>query len=232
MPATDEQKAVGSILRLLQSKGESWTRVNGPAATNVVAREAKVKFSPVERTELDRYFFHGDKRGQFRDNQAIYIEPPPKDKSAVAALWCRWNFDVALPRCTFYFGIWSEKPSFPTVDANQGNKHTAFVGFRYETPEEGDNHDYYHAQPCQSMGSQENSILHALPLPQRYPTFPLAAESPLELLLCLVVSLYGVNGLSEMQAQVLGERGMQKNILLRDALKKILSIKRKTEPET
>ena len=208
-----------------------WTRVHGPPVANAIVREARGKFNPINQQDLTQFLSRGQS-GQFGHDQAIYIAPPPKEKSAVAALWCRWDFDLAPPKCAFYFGIWSEKPSFPTVDTSEGSKHTAFVGFRYETPEVGDNHAYYHAQPCRSMGARDDPIVHALPLSWRYPTFPLAAKSPLDLLLCLVVSLYGMNGLSEMQAQILEDGGMRKNTCLRNAFDEILSIKLNMGSET
>ncbi len=223
MPATEEQKAVGLVLSLLQSKGTEWTRLDRPPAVNAATIEATRKFSPIERTELERHFLHGGNRGQFRENQAIYIVPPTKETSAAAALWCRWDFDLALPKCAFYFGIWSQKPTYQAEDARTESKHTAFVGFRYETPEEGENHDYCHAQPCRSMGARDDPIMHALPLSTRYPTFPLAAESSLELLLCLIVSLYGMNGLSEIRERVLEDAQMRNNKMLCGALNKVLS---------
>ena len=80
--------------------------------------------------------------------------------------------------------MWSQREAFPNPNPENGRRYVAFLGFRYETPEDGDNHDYYHAQPCQSMGDGVRSRwTNALPISERNPTFPLAAQSSLELLL-------------------------------------------------
>lgn len=101
---------------------------------------------------------------------------------------------------------------------------TKFIGYRYETPEYGDNHNYYHAQPCQSMGDRDEKVTQALPVPERNPTWSLAAKSSLELLLCLVVSIYGMKGLLDMKnhfSKILNENN---NLELFRSIKNILNL--------
>ena len=85
------------------------------------------------------------------------------------------------------------------------------IGFRMETPEsmnqEGNMpanpgiHDFYHAQLIQSFRREElNSELQIdCPcwIPESQPSFPLPAECPVTLLLCLIVTLYGRNYYNE-----------------------------------
>ena len=52
--------------------------------------------------------------------------------------------------------------------------------------------NYYHAQPCRSMAASRTPVAEALPIPDRYPAFPLAATSSVDLLLCLVTSIHGM----------------------------------------
>lgn len=74
------------------------------------------------------------------------------------------------------------------------------------------------------MGLKGNPIRNALDVPVRNPTWPLPAGSPLELLLCLVVSIHGMTGLRRLKDIANEDTGMRKNRRLRDALVKILRL--------
>ena len=215
MARTAEQRAVFAVLRQLLTDGVDWKRRNASAPTDV--SKAAQQFTPLK--EQDLAWMGSQSRYKFQADKVIHIAPP--SESEVAALWCRWDFDEAPSICGFYFGIWSAQPAFPNL--NVGDKHTAFIGFRYETPEVGDNHDYYHAQPCRSMG--DTDIVCALPISPRVPTFPLAAQSSLKLLLCLVTSVYGMTGLEELKSKVDGDPSMRRNTLLRQSIEDILKLK-------
>lgn len=218
MAATDEQKAVFSVLKVLLIHGQASTRRPRLTAEHPPA-VARRQFTALNTFDLERILLYR-KRGQFPDEKVIYLKAPPKETSAVAAMWCRWNFDVVPSSFRYYFGVWSKQQAFPNRDT--ATKYTAFVGFRYETPEGGDNHDYYHAQPCRSMGIG-SCIEYALPISERNPTFPLAAQSSLELLLCLVTSIYGRSGLKELAAALSNQRSMRDNQLLRRSFNKLNS---------
>lgn len=229
MAAAEEQKALLFILRILWTEGDDWTRYKRTGAAAIAAKSAERKFDAVEATELDNYFLYKGKIGEFEENKVIFVKPPAKDPSAVAGIWCRWNFDKTLPRCGFYYGLWSAQPAFPAPAADDGVRHPAFVGYRFETPEDGDNHNFYHAQPCSSMGARDDPIEHRLPISARDPTWPLAADSALELLLCVVTSLYGFKGLRELQDTINQDATLRQNTLIKSALDKLLALGRKAE---
>ena len=224
MPATDEQKAILSVLRLLLTKGQEWMRHHMPPAATATARVAEGRFTALREWELDNHLLHGGKTGRFNDRKVIYIKPPATETSSVAAIWCHWDFDVQIPKCGFYFGIWSARPAFPPPDPTADTKHTAFVGFRYETPEDGDNHNFYHAQPCRSMAAGQRPIAESLPIPSRYPTFPLAAKTSVDLLLCLVTSIYGMIGLKELI--VSSDNSILRNTVLCTSLERVYRLQR------
>ena len=179
-------------------------------------KDVQRQFTPLKEAELKNHLLH-QRSSQFPNNRVIYIKPPKREKTAVAVVWCRWNFDSELLSCGFQFGIWSTQ-DYPNACACR--KQTVFVGFRYETPEDGETHNYYHAQPCRSIGGR-NEIAYALPISTRNPTFPLAAKSSLELLLCLVISVYGMDGLTELLSGVSSDPLMRQDKYLYDALRKI-----------
>ncbi len=230
MPATEEQKAILSVLSLLLTTGEEWTRRRQQSSkeAKIVAGAAKGKFTPLSKNELKSHILHGGKCGQFGASEAVYIKPPARENSAVAALWCRWNFNLNPASCWFHFGIWSAQPSFPTSEASDGRKYPAFMGFRYEAPETGENHNYYHVQPCRTIGPKDNVISQALPISQRNPTWPLPADSSLDLLLCLVTSLYGMKGVTSLAERVQKDPVMRNYKILAESFKKILKLQKDT----
>jgi hypothetical protein len=169
---------------------------------------------------------HGALKGGFEETKVIYLLPPAKEDAAVAAIWCRWDYEKDLPRCGYYFGLWSPQPPFPAPSDRRraDDHHIAFVGYRFETPEDDKNHNYYHAQPCRSMGRKDDEIECALPVSNRAPTWPVAARSALELLLCLVTALYGMDGLRRLKVSLDEDVSARQNRQLSIALAAVLDL--------
>ena len=85
------------------------------------------------------------------------------------------------------------------------DKKQCAVGFRMETPESmnqstdtsdnGGIHDFYHAQLIRKFDQRAPDSAQGFDspswLPQSQPSFPLPADCPVTLLLCLIVTLYG-----------------------------------------
>lgn len=226
MSVPEEQEAIWLVLQKLHSHGDDWTRHDRPTAAAVPAAVAVAKFTPISDSELSTKLLWEGKAGEFDENKVIYVVPPDRDRSAVAGIWCRWNFDRDLPKCGFYYGVWSSQPRFPAVEPPDADRFTAFVGYRFETPEQGDNHNYYHSQPCRGMGEKAAALEQALPVSHHVPTWPLAANSSLELLLCLVTSLYGMNGMVKLKTDLLAEPQGRNNTTLNAALSHVLAQQR------
>ena len=204
----DERKAIWYVLRELYRGGQDWIR--NTQGSDEVRIAAERRYSPLGERDLERHLRHGAASGDF-GRQALYVTPPRLECEAAAAIWCKWNFGNEQAACRFYLGLWLAK--------------RGFVGFRFETPESGDNHNYYHSQPCQTMGSRDEVIPGALAVPERNPTWPLVAKSALELLLCLVVSIHGMNGLSQMKSDMMKDVAMRQDRLLQDAIEGVLTIR-------
>lgn len=145
-----------------------------------------IPLAPMSHDHQLEYVLHTPS-GQFRDDEVIRMAPPRRGWPVVA-LWCRWGGGHE-PGCVFYIGMW-------TADGK-------FLGFRFEPPGEG-NHAYYHSQLCRSMNG-DKPIAGALEVPERIPALPLPAGSSLELLLCAVLSIYGMDGLEEMSETFNGD---------------------------
>ena len=217
MAVTEEQRAILEVLRLLLIEGEGWARSVKSEHTGE-AESASFRINPLNEQELKNHLLYSGPTGSFGNKEAIYVKPPNSEKNSFAALWCRWDFDSERPTCGFHFGVW-----FSRVELGD---RTAFVGYRYETPEVGDNHNYYHAQPCRSMVTHQDSFSEALPVSQRYPTFPIAADSSIELLLCLVTSIHGMSGLRDLESSVKQDPALRKKSCLTGPLSHVISLQR------
>ena len=184
----DERKAIWYVLEALRDGGKRWLR-DSPARNEPALASPLMAIS---QRQLETYLLHGES-GKFDADQVIQIEPPFREGRR-AALQCKWHFGGQHARCWFYLGIWVKKPSKGKSSRRRSER---FVGFRFEPPEPGENHNYFHSQPCRTMADRKR-ITGALKMPERNPTWPLPATSSLELLLCLVLSVHGMKGLKKM----------------------------------
>lgn len=222
--ATEEQKVIYRVLERLRESGDDWLRYRAKSAEEPY-KVARGRYSAVSQNDLLNALVHGGLKGQLDHTQVIFFEPPAKEVGSVAALWCRWDYETDLPRCGFYFGLWSSELAFPAPKiTDYPQKHVAFIGYRFETPEDGDNHNFYHAQPCRSMGRKDDEVEVSLPVSSRMPTWPIAASNALELLLCLVAALYGLEGLREVRNKLYQDVKLRTNAELRNALVAVLSL--------
>ena len=196
-----ELKAIWYVLKELLLEGEEWLR------QHCSSTDITTSFSPLNKWQLMSYL-RQKRSGEFKKSEGIQLRPPPQEIRALS-LWCKWNFN-GRKDCRFYLGIWL-----------CGGE---FVGFRFEPPEQGENHNYYHSQPCRAMIFHGESIRASLGVPERNPTWPLPADSSLELLLCLVVSIRGMDGLRAIKKRVEEDSAMRQNRELSRALQKILSL--------
>lgn len=217
----EEQAALVVLVEALYRRGEEWERREQPRRPEKLKSAAFAVLAQLTRQDVEGYR-EARPEGSFRENYIILLQPPPQDREAIAALWYRWDFNRPVAHCGFYYGVWSMVSPLPgTIIAGEGKRVPAFIGYRFETPEIGTNHNYYHSQPCRSMGSRTKDIVNALQVSSKMPIWPLAANNEVELLLCMILSLYGFIGFREIRDAVLTDRRAQRNSALRDALAKV-----------
>ena len=217
MVTREEQKGILCVLRSLRRSGEEWRRSYEPSPAMASIDAAMSRFTAITETDLQRYILHTGLSGHFKSDEVIYIRPPAKVEPAASALWCRWDFAGDSAGCGFYLGTWW-KTRTQTLGTGSCGGRIVFVGYRYETPEKGNNHNYFHVQPCRSMGGRDQKVPEALPATERNPTWPLAANTALDLLLCVFTSLYGMSGLAELEEEIQGTTEFRGNRLLLDSL--------------
>jgi len=120
---------------------------------------------------------------KFPSNQFFYLNPVTKHCVMVPRIRLEYDFARHIPLVRVYLGL------FLLHDGKLKS-----LGFRFETPEGEGLHNFYHAQMFIEKGPP--LPYHAW-LPTSQPSFPLDAEDPVQLLLCLLTSLYGLGYLGE-----------------------------------
>ena len=182
-----------AILYALHVDGRDWI-LNRPQA-------ARKSFQAVESKVIDTghisslfRYFEKSKADSFPDDKYLVIRPTKHDKKSTLAIWCRWDYSKKPLRFGCYLGVWSE------FKVDEGAT-LSFLGSRYETPEEnGIEHKFHHLQPCRSMGTKDIELKGAMPVNTRTPTTPLPANSPSELMISMIISLYDNTEVSKLQS--------------------------------
>ena len=143
-----------------------------------------------DQPEFELKFFHKSK--------VIYLPPLIKDPNFVPILSPHYKFNTTQSMAQL-------KVMLVCFDETK-NERPYGIGFRMESPEilnqniakidkpSKGHHDFYHAQLSQKFcheGLNHVQIELIKNIPQSQPSFPLPANCPVTLLLCLIVTLYG-----------------------------------------
>lgn len=174
---TEHFEAVRLILDRLNSKGLDWFRNSILDENEFLRRPASEGFSVFEGNEIHE--IGAKPRGSFPGKKFLIMEPGAKETDAVLGLWLRWDFRDGKHEFRLFLGQWS------VVDQKE-----TFGAFRFETPESGNEHNYYHCQPCRNFGDKEklkDSVLFS----ERFPTIPLNASNIVEQTLCALLAAFG-----------------------------------------
>ncbi len=212
------------VMELLAERGQEHERNKREGVVPDVKRAAETLriLTPQEVRTLRQT---SNAVGSLPVGSAIQLRPPNHERNnRIAVLWSRWDFSVQPARCGFHYGTWYHFRPPPRSDGNANEMTPGFLGYRYETPEIGTNHRYYHCQPCMNLGDRNNPLAHAIDRSEFNPTWPLAADNSIALLLCLVLSLYGMDEFRDIEVQLLQSRAAQRNLALTmaiDALKRL-----------
>ena len=173
------------------------------------------EWPPLAREDIETLFTPSETMSEsvevdFTDSErgvVIYLPPLEKDPHCVPilSLYCKLKETQSIAKLRVMLVRLDEKRK---PDGIYG------IGFRMETPErfdQGDSpsthnqnvnadnsagiHDFHHAQLIRKFGQSrlDDKLQIDCPiwLPQSQPSFPLPAECPVTLLLCMIVTLYG-----------------------------------------
>ena len=147
---------------------------------------------PVKPHEIDQFFSPSDtaKVNFFNENKVLYLPPLRKDAEdaefvPIFSLCCNLSKDQSVARF---------RVILVSLDENDKTKLNG-IGFRMETPDGTGIHDFHHAQLIQQFSPKQfdDKLRAQCPcwLPESQPSFPLPADCPVTLLLCIIITLYG-----------------------------------------
>jgi len=120
--------------------------------------------------------------------KVLFLEPIAGSRCIVPILSMRYDFCRSIPQVRLRLALF----------LFDDTENVAAIGYRFESPEGEGTHHYYHAQLIRDLDRG-----HLLPcpawLPTRQPAFALDAENALTLVVCLLIALYGLEYVGELQ---------------------------------
>ena len=125
------------------------------------------------------------------EESAIYLPPLDDDPLFVPLLSMDIDSDEG-PKANFRVDLYKLEDSLH------------HMGFRFETPSlEGVKHKYYHVQPIEAaMGRVAAKVQRSVNVPGKSPCIPIHADSPVALILSLILSLYGIQGFQQISDEI------------------------------
>jgi len=157
--------------------------------------EAGRLFTRFDEQDLDQYFGDHPRQGNTSEGGAFVFLPMVTKHRLLPVLNVAYDLDrdhVRLQVVVF-------------IEAGIKKHGPRAFGYRYEPPEGAGRHDFWHAQPILELRLYDDTY-RQLPgskdhwRPADTPSFPLDADQAVDLLLCLMISLYGLQDAATMQA--------------------------------
>lgn len=200
---TEQHDAVVLILDRLKTEGLEWYRGAKSEDVDFFQRRISGSFSIFESGEI--HTIGRKPKGSFPAKKILVMPPSGREEEAILGLWLRWNFEADPFEFRVFLGQWSE------VDGNK-----TFLAFRFEAPEQGEEHNYYHCQPCRNFGDKD-LVPNAALVSQRFPTIPLNASNIVELTLCTLMASMGHKKMKSFVRKLLRDSAAASNSWLKTA---------------
>jgi len=206
-------KTVGTLRQLFQwlyqEQQVSWFPERRKRTPSARAQEVWYhlvnRWTPIRQEDLDRWFpsSASELDVDFSHPRSLFLYLPPLEKDAefvpILSLKCRLDTEKTVMKLRVMLVCLVEDDQ-----ENEDKEKLRGIGFRLESPHgdeyegernEGEEkregrHDFYHAQIVRGFGW---GPLVESPswLPETQPSFPLVADCPVTLVLCLLLTLYG-----------------------------------------
>ena len=186
-----QRTLVRQILLWLQGRYEAWKRdPRGPASK---FRElVSVTCPEFGQTELEALLSKKIAFNSSGENRYLFLEPLNEGKGIVPVLSFSYDFQGKNAELRLRLALFVPH-----------NNSLAAIGFRFEPSEGPGTHDYFHAQMFREFRGRGGKALPECPtwLPTSQPAFHLKADDPVTLLVCMVISLYGIDVAGELEQQ-------------------------------
>lgn len=174
----EEREAVRSILESLKTEGLKWYRLAKVAEVDRFDRLLSGNFNifdGVEHTALPR-----KPAGSLPAKKILVMPPSGGEQEEILGLWLRWNFGESPIAFRLFIGQWAKIDDTKT-----------FIAFRFEAPEQGEKHNYFHCQPCRNFGDKDR-VPEAALVSEHFPTIPINASNIVELTVCALMACMGL----------------------------------------
>ena len=117
----------------------------------------------------------------------LYLPPLEEDRDFIPLISARINFGSEIPQLSLRVGLFK----------SQAGQQPIFFGVRFETGHYGQdlsskNHNFCHLQLVEQPFTQSRLITCFSGLPKHYPAVLIPATCPTTLILCMLVSMYGI----------------------------------------
>jgi hypothetical protein len=184
---------VAQVFRWLwREYGKPWSQLKEGSRAHDLATRLMSAYRPIGNDgELDHVVPAISGADRDFGGAVLYLRPIEKSDRLIPLLTASCRSEPGRRVVRFQVGLF----------ALNGNK-VVGVGYRFEPPESATGlHCYYHAQPIRVFAGK---ALPGLPpwIAESTPAFPLDAADPARLVLCLFVSLYGYESLTELMSGV------------------------------
>jgi len=126
--------------------------------------------------------------------QFFYLKSCVRGGRNLPVLNLAFNFDRSWPEIRVRIGLFMPHAEHACVA----------YGYRFETSEGPGDHDHCHVQPIRAFSKKDDDPLPQSPdwLPTALPTFPLQATGHVELIACMLSSLYGPTAVRDVMSVV------------------------------
>ena len=179
------------MLNRLSHEGLNWYRNAKDDEIDPIEHRVSTNYNFFEGNEI--HMIGRKPAGTFPKKKILLTNPFSKEKAAVAGFWLRWDFSGKQIEFRLFLGYWY----------GAGGKRN-FNGYRFETPEIGNSHDYYHCQPCRNIGDRE-ILPEAALVSEKFPTIPINASNIVELTVCALMATRGRKNMNDFLKKVMTE---------------------------
>jgi len=185
-PVNMEQRELMDLLIWIAQLGDKVQSVS--AKVQKIQERTAINYRKIRDRELEALLLSAPLGLRLLDrNVFIYLPAIEKGTCFVPILGVEYDYSLHPPEIHLKVALFliSENDGLETLNA---------IGYRFETPHEGVRHRYCHIQHIIRFDQSERYKLPGAEwVPWEYPAFPVDAQDPIELLICMLVSLYDID---------------------------------------
>jgi len=195
-PTTNiEHKTLVDILIWVAQLGDN---VQGASEkVQKIHEQTALYFRKVSSRELEALLNTGaPSKVNLIDNNAFICLPPIEKGDCFVPILCvEYDYSLVVPELHLRIALF-------LISEGDGDETLKAIGYRFETAHTRDRHHYCHLQHINKLGQRNRYTLPGVEwIPTEYPAFPIDAQDPIQLLVCMLVSLYDVDIIKNLEGK-------------------------------